>query len=87
MIMRDTYTVLSIPHVLLSKLVMFFLLPQITLSCSSLSTVVLAIERYIAVCWPFLLYRQAKADPSPHRPIMPDQFIDANVNNIAPSQP
>ena len=32
-------------------------LAQITLSSSSFSTVALTVERYISVCWPYLLYR------------------------------
>ncbi len=32
-------------------------LAQITLASSSFSTVALTVERYISVCWPYLLYR------------------------------
>jgi len=36
-----------------------FLIPlaQMSLSCSSFTTVALTVERYISICWPFLRYR------------------------------
>ena len=43
--------------------VLIFIIPylipcaQITLSSSSLSTLALTVERYISVCWPYLVYR------------------------------
>ena len=44
-------------HVLIFCIPYLIPLAQITLSSSSYSTVSLTVERYISVCWPFVLYR------------------------------
>jgi hypothetical protein len=60
-----TVTCFALPHVSTEyrTRVMLYALPyliplaQMSLSCSSLTTVALTVERYISLCWPYLRYR------------------------------
>merc|ERR1712227_1048126 len=48
-------SICDLTHVLLTFTC--FSLPQLSLSCSSFTTVALTVERYISICKPFLRYR------------------------------